>query len=448
MPTWPRIYLRRKMSAQATRRKVNVTQVSASLWKRRLAFLFGFLLQFNILIGGGGEGAAATGGYGFRVFDFLTVVAVALLVIHALSPRRIFALTVFSAIVAAMAVLRMQEPGFWSDPRTVTLAVHYLAYGYSGLYLALICNEDFVVRGYCWGLIVGLVATLPIFAFQELGYSSNLVEIGLVPGYHADVDFSGDVARYSGLWGHPNQAGHIAALTGAAGAYFAFCRRFTPAAVVAAALVAIFYFTESRGGLIAGGSVLAISMLYGRRQEIDFLRIIAVAIALVIAVALLLQIDFIAYRFEGDPLAGDNFSERLGSTLAGIQLALSNPFGLSLDIYSSEISAATGGVGSPHNGFITFAIILGVVPLLVLIAAFVANLRIRGTDAFFFFLTVQVSISFMFEQLPADGNYAFIICLLLGRAFLRTRVGSELTQQPVRSATPAFGRRIERQSNI
>jgi hypothetical protein len=401
-------------------------QVRMPLWRPWLAFLFGFFLQFNILIGGG-EGDAVIGGYGFRALDFLSVLAVALLLIHAVLPRRVLALAVFTAIIGAMSLLRIQDPTFWSDSRTVTLALHYLAYSFSGLYLATICSDDFVVMRFCWGLIVGLLATVPIFVLQDLGYSSSLVELGLVPGWHDMVDLgSGDIARYSGLWGHPNQAGHIAALAGAAGAYFVFHRRWIPAVLVATALVTVFYYTESRGGLIAGGSVLALSLLFERKHKLDFFRIAIVAIAVIIVIALLLQIDFIAYRFEADPTAASNFSERLASTWAGIEVALANPLGLNLDVYNSEMFSASG-VGTPHNGFISAAIILGMVPFLLLIASFLANCRVRDeADQFFLFLTVQVSVSFMFEQVPADYDYAFIICLLFGRAFLRTHIGQEL----------------------
>ena len=403
------------------------TQVRASLWKQRFAFLVGACLQCNLLIGGNGEGLAATGGYGFRVSDFLLLAAIGFLLIYALPPRRVLILSVFSAIVGMMAVLRIEEPTFWYDPRTATLAMHYLAYSFSGLYIAIICSEEFVVRGFCWGLTAGLAATVPIFVLQDLGYSTSLVALGLVPGWNYDVNLGSGVARYSGLWGHPNEAGHIAALAGAAGAYFAFNRRLIPATVVAVSLVAVFYYTQSRGGLIAGASPLVVSLLFQRGRRVNFLKIAVVAIAGLIAVELLLQIQFIAYRFEDDPLAASNLSERFRSTWAGVQIAMANPLGLPLDLYISEERGAAG-IQSAHNGFIVFAIVLGVVPFLALVAAFAANCRVRNsTDAFFFFLTLQVSVSCLFEQLPINYDYVFIICLLFGRAFLRTRIGNILT---------------------
>src|ERR1700733_1973915 len=71
-----------------------------------LAFVFGFFLEFNIFVGGGGDGAAATGGYGYRMSDILCVIAVALLMIQALSPRRLIPLAIFSLVIAVVAGMR------------------------------------------------------------------------------------------------------------------------------------------------------------------------------------------------------------------------------------------------------------------------------------------------------------------------------------------------------
>jgi hypothetical protein len=56
-----------------------------------VAFLVGFGIQFNVLIGGGGEGVTAIGGFGFRLTDFMSAGAIALLCIFALRPNRIMA---------------------------------------------------------------------------------------------------------------------------------------------------------------------------------------------------------------------------------------------------------------------------------------------------------------------------------------------------------------------
>jgi O-Antigen ligase len=401
-------------------------------WQRVLAFLFGFFVQCNMLVGGNGEGAVAAGGFGFRVFDCLSVAAVALLLIHVLQPHRLIALVAFTAIIGTLTLLRLEEPTFWYDPRTVTLGLHYLAYCFAGLYLAIICSEEANVTALSWGLILGLLATTPIFVLQGMGYSADLVRLGLVPGYYDVLELAmGDVPRYSGLWGHPNEAGHVAALSSAAGAYFAFCyRRYIPAVLTAVALVVVFYYTQSRGGLIAGASVLVISFLFPRGQKLDFLRLAISGFVILLAIGLFLQLSFVSYRFEDDPTTASNFSERFGSTLAGIQIAIGHPFGMSLDSYAATIDSYTGGVGSPHNGFVTFVIVFGIVPLVALIAAFAMNLRVRNnTDAFFFLLVIQISVSFMFEQLPADYDYAFFLCVILSRAFVRTRIGAILTSK-------------------
>jgi hypothetical protein len=399
-----------------------------SRWKQGFAFLFGFFVQFNILAGGGGEGASATGGYGFRILDVLSVVAFGLLLLHALPPRRVLALGIFVGFIGLLALLRTLEPTFWTDPRTITLATHYVGYSFAGLYVAILCNEDYAVRAFCWGLTGGVLATVPIFVLQDLGYSAALISFGLVPGYFGVLALAvGNVPRYSGLWGHPNEAGHIAALAGAAGAYFVFAhRRFMPMAIIAGSLLIIFYYTQSRGGLIAGGAVMLISLLFGKQRRIDLKRLIIVGLLIFGVIEVLLQVDFIVNRFEEDPTNAHNFSERLGSMWAGLLLALGNPFGLSIDVYNS-IMESESGVGTPHNGFLAFAIILGMVPLGVLLLSFASTFRIRASaDAFFLFLTLQVCVSFMFEQLPATYDFAFITCLIVGHAFLRTRVGGEL----------------------
>ena len=64
-----------------------------ALWRQALSFAFGFSIQFDVLIGGGGQGASATGGYGYRLIDFLSVVAVGLLTIHCFNPKRILLLS-------------------------------------------------------------------------------------------------------------------------------------------------------------------------------------------------------------------------------------------------------------------------------------------------------------------------------------------------------------------
>ena len=402
------------------------------LWIQGLAFLYGFCIQFNMLVGGNGEGVGATGGFGFRLTDFLAVAAAGLLGLHALAPRRILSLAVFTLGVGAVIGLVSLNSEFWGDPRTQILVVHYVGYSFAGLYMAVILSTVAAVDRFCWGLIVGMLLTIPIFILQDLGYASTLIELGLVPGYRDVLYYvTSDYVRYAGLWTHPNEASHVAALSVAAGAYFGFVhRRLLPLGLTAAGMLAIFYYTQSRGGLFVSGVVLAIPIFLGSRRQINILHLVMGIGAVTIIIALVSQIDVVSYRFALDEQTAENVTGRIDSTLAAVQFVLSNPFGSSEEYFSSVLTAASG-LSSPHNGFIYFAAIFGLLPLTVLVAAFVVDLRFwRDEEAFFALLALQVSLSFMFEQMPVSYCYAFVMCLLIGHAYLKTRIGSELMKQP------------------
>jgi hypothetical protein len=413
--------------------KVQPTRASSSLhrvpfWKQALAFVFGFCIQFNVLVGGGGGGAAATGGYGFRIMDFLSVLAIMLLGLHVMVGPRLLSLTIFCMMVGLLILIRILEPTIWSDPYTINLAAHYLAYLFAGLYLAVLLAEKQALDKFCWGLVLGLLATVPIFAIQDAGYSSSLVGLGLVPGYYQILSLTvGDTSRYAGLWGHPNEAGHVAAIAAAAGAYFISVRRYAPVVLVTGGLITVFYYTQCRGGILAGGAVMVLAFLLGRGRQTNLARFPVAAAVVAITIALISQLEFVTWRFEEDPSTANNFAERLSTITSGVQVALSHPFGLPYREFSEIMTAATGGVASPHNGFLLFIGIFGLLPFLVLTVAFLVNLRIRtDIDRFFAFATLQVTFSFMFEQLPESYPFAFMICLILGRAYLKTPICSYL----------------------
>jgi hypothetical protein len=403
---------------------------SPSRLTQAVAFLVGFGIQFNVLIGGGGEGVTAIGGFGFRLTDFMSAGAIALLCIFALRPNRIMAVGIFALGVGILALLRILDPLFWVDPRTDILCLHYLGYSFAGLYFAMILRTRATIDRFCWGLIVGMLLTVPIFVLQALGYASTLVNFGLVPEYYTLFFYeNNNLVRYSGLWGHPNEASHVAALSAAAGAYFTFVyRRYLPLALTAAGLLAIFYFTQSRGGLLVSGAVLAVPLLFGTRHQFNILHVLLGIFVIGIVSLLVSQLDVIALRFT-DAEAGHNFSERIASTVAALQLLLSNPLGMPDSYFQLSLVHAVG-VGSPHNGFIFFAAIFGLAPLTVLIVVFAVNLRRwHNDDAFFALFTFQICLSFLFEQMALSYCYALAICLLLGRAYLKTRLGAELVTQ-------------------
>ena len=398
-----------------------------ALWRQVLSFAFGFSIQFDVLIGGGGQGASATGGYGYRLIDFLSVVAVGLLAIHCFNPKRILLLSIYSVVV----VFLFAAPALSSDPRTAILTYHYILYAFATLYIAILVHDETVLERFCLGLVVGLGATIPIFVLQAADYSQALIAWGLMPGYAPDfVNSNVDFVRYSGMLGHPNEAGHVATLSAAGGAYFALVRRrMFPLVMVACALILVFYYTRSRGGLLAGGAVLVIPFVLTRGRASVF-RVVTMIALLSLSLIFISQLDFVASRFADDQNSAENFSNRVDSVLAGLQVMFEHPFGMPLGEFLSSVGSESGGVLSPHNGFIFLGGIFGIFPLIAFLASCISNFRVRSNeDVFFALLTFQVMISLLFEQLPGSYTYAVVMCLICAQAFLKMPFCFELLRR-------------------
>jgi O-Antigen ligase len=406
-------------------------RISATLWQQFFVFLVGFSIQFNVLIGGSGGGALETGTFGYRFSDYIALGAFGLLCLYALAPQRLLPLGVFGLFVAALFFFAMLSP----DPRTSILAKHYILYSLAGIYVAMIVNDQAALSRFCWGLILGGLATVPIFSLESAGYSSALIDWGLVPGYsHIFAGLVRSLPRYSGLSGHPNEAGHVAALSAAAGAYFAYVqRRYLPLALAAGSILLIFYYTWSRGGLVAGGVVLFIPFLFSRGRT-EVWRLPLMIVSFVVVLVAITQFDFVISRFEDDPNVANNIAGRIDSTTYALGALLSHPFGTSMEDFYSIVGSGTGGTSSAHNGFLFFGGIFGVLPLLVLLTVFLANFIVRDeTDIFFAFLTLQVSLSYLFEQLSGSYSYAFITSIMMSRLLLKTRLGALFQAPLVRS---------------
>jgi hypothetical protein len=394
--------------------------------QRWVAFAAGVVVEFNILIGGQTEGAAAAGGYGYRASDFVCVICILLLISLTYSSNRIF-----SAYVYAICVVLLFAPvALLRTDYTITIGIRYILYSFSGLYLASILTEQRTMSWFCYGIVAGFVASIGVFALQDGSISrSTLLSWGLMAGYATEIGgYIRDTPRYSGLWGHPNEAGHVGALAAAAGVYFYVTqRKILPLVVVSACLVALFYYTLSRGGLIAGGATLAIAVLIPRNGKILDPRVLTGLFFIVVVALVVSQFDFLFVRFAGDDNATGNFSERLDTTLAGIQVMLKHPLGLSVADFISELDGLSGGVGSPHNGFVLIGAVLGLGVLIAIMWAIAMSFKTgETTDIFFRYFALQVCISNLFEQLPASLPYIFAFTLLIGHAFVKTRLGRAL----------------------
>lgn len=406
--------------------------------QRWVAFAAGLFVQFNILIGGQTEGAATAGGYGYRASDFICVLCVLLLVSMTYNSNRIF-----SAYVYVIGIVLLFAPTvLLRNDYTVTIGIRYILYSISGLYLASILTEQRTMSWFCYGMIAGLVAAVGVFVLQNASIArSTLLSLGLIAGYANDYGgYIRDTPRYSGLWGHPNEAGHVGALAAAAGVYFYVAeRKILPLAIVCAGIVGFFYFTLSRGGLIASAVPIAVAVMLPRSGKILDARFLGGLAFLAILALGASQLDFLFSRFTSDQNASGNLAERLDTTLAGIRIALTQPLGLSVTDFVSQLDSITGGVGSPHNGFVLLGAVLGTAPLVVVVWAIAMSFKVEYLpDLFFAYLSLQLCVSNLFEQMPASVPYIFALSLLIGHAFLKTKLGSSLRCiQPEPAALPS-----------
>jgi len=88
--------------------------------------------------------------------------------------------------------------------------------------------------------------------------------LGLVEPLAQFSALTTEFVRFPGMWGHPNEAGHMAALTTVA-ASFLYVRRKSALAVVLSlvAVVGTFLFTANRGGVIASAIIVATASVFG-----------------------------------------------------------------------------------------------------------------------------------------------------------------------------------------
>ena len=273
------------------------------------------------------------------------------------------------------------------------------------------------------------LATVPIFVLQAAGYNSTLIGLGLVPGYFKILSLDvGNTLRYSGLWGHPNEAAHIAALAAPAGAYFFHGPPPHPPSRADSGVLRrhfLLYTEPRRTGRRRRGAGRSVSHRQRwphsrgadcarRRRHCD------------LAGDSGSRFDFFSSRFDDAGTAG-NLAERLETIWFGLYVALTNPFGMSIAEFYAIMSSGTGGVVSPHNGFIFFAAIFGWLALAMLIVAICRNFVIRSDgDKLFALISFGVSLSFLFEQLPESYPFAFVLCQIIAWSYLTTKVGRDL----------------------
>lgn len=353
---------------------------------------------------------------------------------------RILSLGLFSVFVAILFMPSI----LFRDSITATLAAHYILYSLAAVMINYVIQEPRALRLFCYGLVAGLIGSVGLMGLVASGLfpTQTLAEMGLTAGYAAEFGgYVRDTPRSSGLWGHPNEAGHVAVLASSAAAFLYITdRRVIPFIAAVAALLAVFYFTLCRAGFGASALILMIGLLVPAYRRGFGSGLIAVA--LIGAFIFVANLDVLGTRLADDANASDNALERVTSSAVGIWLALENPFGQSIADFSHAMSERTS-VATPHNGFIFAAAIFGIPVFLILFSVISANLFVKRRSeewSFFALLVLQIVVSFFFEQLTGSISYVMMIGLLIGRVFLHSRFGTPFLVDAETSAQKAYRR--------
>ena len=388
---------------------------------RLLAFAGGLFLLFNFFVGAGSQAEGVVGGYGYRISDLFALGCVLLLIFTANSPAK-FASVLWYGLACACVVLPLLVT---RDRQTATLALHFSLYSLAGLFMAMMFSRGYATA-FAWGMLAGLAATVATFALLHAGIPlATLASLGLAAGYAGDFGgYVREMPRYSGLWGHPNEASHVAALASAAAAYLLLVDKSKLAAFIATAgLLAVFYYTLSRGGLMIGGAIVALAFFLKGGMGPKFQLAVLSVVACLSVAALFPELTA---RFSDMAGAEANFTERLDSVLTTVQIISAHPFGQSITDFENELGRKTLTVTSPHNGFFFTAAVLGVPALLILLLVMGSNLLAYRQSPFLALLCLQVAGSFLFEQMSGNRSYVFAIGIIIGGAYLRSRLGTPL----------------------
>lgn len=306
----------------------------------------------------------------------------------------------------------------------VYLTLVLLMYVVQAIQLAILFKDPSGPDCFAAGILLGLAGSLGALAAASAGI--DLTAYGLaVPTDGVDPElllFMQD--KLGGLWAGGNETGHVFALAGAAAMHLWFrTGRTTIYLLYILGLLVSFPMTNNRAGLVVPAIFLV--LILRRRFGAYHLLAAAAVCALVMVFAATgytpLPETFqsaIEKRFVSDGNTEANVGERLDSTLGGLRLAVTHPFGLGAVATQNQLRAMTG-LGTPHNGIVSLAIQSGVfVALAFLVGACRIVLTPGRFGPFAYYTVLFMMPSLMFEELSINQVFLFDIAFVLAASAL------------------------------
>ncbi|MCP8881908.1 O-antigen ligase domain-containing protein [Devosia sp. XJ19-1] len=392
-----------------------------------LVFGVGFFVQCNVL----------TSSLGLRFLRISDLIVLIGLPIIGLAYLRFVSVGILVMHVVPMALLFLAtylfgfargEGEFYTTGFTYLYAMFFLFFAY------LLFKED-KLEVFCRGILAGFIAT-SLFLLLDVLVPQRLATFGLSMPFDAEAALAAAargefvallprIAKPGGLWSAGNEAGPALALAAAAAAFLAERhKRFAVFAAFAALYLLTFTQTLNRSGLVAVAGVGA--LLYIRLISRNLLqRSIALLLTGILALALLVPyglfegLEFVlGPRFSADANFSDNLHDRWVSLVGGLDLALNYPAGIGFTERYFQLSSITGGISTPHNGFLSSAYSAGLGYALVALWSVAYVLTRSRKSSFFMYTALVVLLAYLFEELSFNPAFMASVSLLIAYAVI------------------------------
>lgn len=390
-------------------------------------FGVGFLIQCNVL----------TSSLGLRFLRITDVIVLFGLPIIGLAYLRFVSTGILVMHIAPMTMLFLVtylfgfargEGEFYTTGFTYLYALFFLFFAY------LLFKED-KLDIFCRGLLAGFVATSLLLVIDVI-MPQRLAAFGLSVPFDEQaavaaaargefVALLSRIAKPGGLWSAGNEAGPALALAAAAAAFLAERqKRFAIFLVFAAIYLLTFTHTLNRSGLVAVtavGGLLYIRMISRTllQRSIALLLVGTLVLALLAPFGLFESLEAVVTgRFSHDTSLTDNIHDRWASLVGGLDVALNYPAGIGFTERYFQLSSITGGISTPHNGFLSSAYSAGLGYALFALGSIAYVLTRSRKSSLFMYAALVVLLTYFFEELSFNPAFMAIVSLIIAYAVI------------------------------
>jgi hypothetical protein len=386
---------------------------------------FGFFLQFDIMTATYGlRFQRATDGLMFLYTPFLFLLV-------GIGPTLRYGVPYFVILFGLVFATLLLKAGVEQGDMYLTLI--YLLTGVYCFYFAMLARDETFLVYFAIGTVLGLLPSLLVLFLQGQG-NMTLANMGLgVPLDYLPLRAARlSRVKLGGMWTHGNEAGHVYAIATASALYLSL--KFKRPIIYITSyclLIASFTFTLNRSGLIA--PTLGLIYCYIRLGNLSlYIKTAAVVASAALILAIMTSTsgldsfyDAIQKRFVSDEYANTNIAERLGSNLAGADIALEHPFGIGAEErITLMLHQTTNGIESVHNGFLSLAYQSGVgLSMLYILSGIYLLARRRSVQSAYIIMFLFTATSMFFEELSINQCFIFSVALTIAAAWLNYSTG-------------------------